>query len=202
MRTGPKLCVEAAVELLSLIHYLLRREPESLPGQWYVVFCRTHRPDINYLHSLTWSTDAYTGAIVLLVQRHCFPGLFDTGDAWRKGSEILSTYHGCSRIAFRCSKLLALSDKAFGGSATQTGQEQQTNPSCSPAGNARPVEEADIQHMDSLGGGILLESDKHRPQDHMDTLPDNLFDDISDIDWLSTVPFDVDTDIFGDSFMV
>ncbi|KAK5697228.1 hypothetical protein LTR97_007363 [Elasticomyces elasticus] len=173
---GPRLCLQAAVELCNLIDLVHRTNNDLLPEPWYVVF---------YM---------YTCGMVILAHRHCFGIHKDVDIAFTKCVSILTSYHCSSNTALRCTRVLELGSKTFACRAdtvsdtdvSQDGMQRPLSPVTSHEsyGNGVNAWDGDVFNAElvaPLGAGLLQ---------NYDQLPDLWMDDQIDWAWLSKAPFE------------
>ncbi len=176
---GLATCITTAKELVMLLQWVHQVYREAIPEPWYVIF---------YL---------YTCGMVLLLDRHSSISGEDGLLSWDTCLRTLRFYESTHRTAFRCVKLLELSNKSFfpatrsqKSSQTLTGpQFQSTLVSQNPA----YLQPDDINSGSSFatGDARYLPNQAHESGGQGDVHEEvpSLWLEELDLAWLGTLPF-------------
>jgi hypothetical protein len=172
------LCISAAKELAMLLQWVHQMHREAIPEPWFVIF---------YM---------YTCGMALLLDRHGRISEHGCLTSWNACIETLRFYETTHKTAFRCVRLLELSDRSlFVTTASQTRPQTSECESsrCEGSERTRAAGANEIDRdlpVSTTDQGLVLD----QPFETEQQLPSYVLDDQFDFAWLGTVPFDLNFD--------
>lgn len=139
--------------------------------------------------------------MIFLAQRHCFPDSADLRVPGTKCLDVLRSYHNTSPTAVRCIKLLELSDRIITTRPTSADKaDLQSREAIGhlPSPSSGQFEASvDVNDFHAFSSNIPAFSTPDLSQGQFDSVSDLWMDDHIDWAWLSTLPFDLDSEING-----